>query len=91
MELPYSSMSSTVRISIKVKPYRWKDFVHDVCFVLYAIIVISDALSKRYFHRTLRQLLRLSLRILKWSFWIFVLSLFIYSYLADLFGWNQFL
>lgn len=42
-------MDGTVRITIRVKKYFWKEFVYDVCYALYAIYMISNALSKRYF------------------------------------------
>ena len=41
-------MDDTVRITIRVRKYLWKDFVYDVCYVLYAAIMIANALSKRY-------------------------------------------
>lgn len=42
-------MDGTVRITIRVRKYLWKEFVYDVCYVLYAIYAILNALSKRYF------------------------------------------
>ncbi|MBI3956119.1 hypothetical protein HY339_02590 [Candidatus Gottesmanbacteria bacterium] len=41
-------MDRTLRITIRVRKYLWKDFVYDVCYVLYATIMIANALSKRY-------------------------------------------
>ncbi len=41
-------MDGTLRVTIRVKKYTWKEFVYDVCFSLYAGYMISDALSKRY-------------------------------------------
>ncbi len=41
-------MDGAVRITIRVRKYLWKVFVYDVCYVLYAAYMISNALSKRY-------------------------------------------
>jgi len=49
-------MDGTVRVTIRVQKYTWHEFVHDVCFVLYATIMISNTLLKRYVHISLRQL-----------------------------------
>lgn len=44
-------MDGTVRITIRVRKYLWKDFVYDACYVLYAMYTIIDMLSRRYFKR----------------------------------------
>ena len=49
-------MGGSVQVTITVRKYTWNEFVHDVCYVLYAAIMISNALSKRYLHLSLRQL-----------------------------------
>lgn len=41
-------MDGTIHISIRVRKYSWKEFVYDVCYALYAMYMILDALSKRY-------------------------------------------
>jgi len=48
---------STLRVNVKVRKYLWNEIVHDVAFVLYATIMISDALSKRFFNRPIGQTL----------------------------------
>ncbi len=50
-------MDGTLRVSIRVRKYLWDEFVHDVAYFLYATIIISNALSKRYLHRSLQQLI----------------------------------
>jgi len=49
-------MDTTVRVTIRVRKYLWSEFVHDVCFVLYGAIVISNALCKRWFRLSIPQL-----------------------------------
>jgi len=49
-------MDGTVQVTIRVRKYLWSEFVHDVCYVLYASIMISNALSKRFFHLSIPQL-----------------------------------
>jgi hypothetical protein len=49
-------MDGTVQINIRVRKYLWSEFVHDVCYVLYATIMISNALCKRYFKLSIPQL-----------------------------------
>ena len=71
-------MDGTVRINIRVRKYTWSEFVHDVCYVLYATIIISNALSKRYLHLSLRQLARGFYKAIKWGFWIFMAGLWTY-------------
>lgn len=41
----------TVRITIRVRKYLWKDLVYDACYVLYGVYTIIDMLSRRYFKR----------------------------------------
>ena len=65
---------TTVRVSVRVRKYLWSEFVHDVCFVLYATLVISNALSKRYFKPSLTQLVRGFITSIKWGFWISVIG-----------------
>lgn len=48
-------MDGTVQVRITIKKYTWHDFVYDVFFVLYATIMISDALCKRYFNLSIPQ------------------------------------
>jgi hypothetical protein len=43
-------MDGTVQVRIMVRKYTWHEFVHDVVYVLYATIMISNALCKRFFH-----------------------------------------
>jgi hypothetical protein len=77
-------MDGTVQINIRVRKYLWSEFVHDVCYVLYAAIMISNALSKRYLKLSLRQLLRVTLLTIKWTFWICMIG--VWSYLL-INGW----
>jgi len=49
-------MVGTVQITIRVRKYTWNEFVHDVCYVLYAAIIISNALCKRFFKLSIPQL-----------------------------------
>ena len=51
-------MDGTVLVRITVRKYTWHEFVHDVCYVLYATLVISNALSKRFLHVSFRQILQ---------------------------------
>lgn len=44
-------MDGTVHITVRVRKYLWKDFVYDVCYVLYGMYTIIDMLSRRYFKR----------------------------------------
>lgn len=81
-------MSRTVSIKVSIKPYRWHEFVHDVCWVLYAGIIISNALCKRYLRRSLPQLLRLFRRILKWTFWSVMVGIWSYLLIASALGWR---
>lgn len=48
-------MDGTVQIRITMRKYLWSEFVHDVCYVLYAAIMISNALSKRFFKLSIPQ------------------------------------
>lgn len=48
---------TSVRVSIKVRKYLWKEFVYDVCYFLYASYMISNALSKRFFKRQIEETL----------------------------------
>jgi hypothetical protein len=77
-------MDGTVQVNITVRKYLWSEFVHDVCYVLYATIMISNALSKRFFHRSIPQLARGLYKILTWTFWIFMISLWTYLFID---GW----
>jgi len=43
-------MDGTVHITIRVRNYRWKDFVYDVGYALYAAYLIADKVSKRILH-----------------------------------------
>lgn len=81
-------MDGTVQINIRVRKYLWSEFVHDVCYVLYATIMISNALSKRYFKLSLRQLLRVTLRTIKWTFWAVMISIWSYLLIGGMFGWR---
>ena len=81
-------MADAVTIRVKIKPYRWHEFVHDVCFVLYAVIMISNALSRRYFTLSLGQLFRLIRRYLNRAFWIFMLSVWGYLIIGGVLGWR---
>lgn len=49
-------MDGTVQVRITVRKYTWHEFVHDVCYVIYATIVISNALCKRFFNLSIPQL-----------------------------------
>ena len=71
-------MDGTVNITIRVRKYTWGEFVHDVCYVLYAAIMISNALSKRYLKLSLRQFFLLITRIIKWSFWAVLIGIWTY-------------
>lgn len=46
-------MDGTVRITIRVRKYLWKEFVYDVCSALYAAYLNADKLSKRIFNASL--------------------------------------
>lgn len=52
-------MDAGVRITVRVRKYLWSEFVHDVCYVLYATIMISNALCKRYLKRSIPQVYHL--------------------------------
>jgi hypothetical protein len=71
-------MDGTVNITIRVRKYTWDEFVHDVCYVLYAAIMISNALSKRFLHISLRQLAVGFYKTIVWGFWIFMACLWTY-------------
>ncbi len=81
-------MDGTARITIRVRKYTWGEFVHDVCFVLYATIMISNALSKRYLKLSLRELLRVTLRTIKWTFWVVLITIWSYLLIGGIFGWR---
>ena len=81
-------MDSTVRVTIRVRKYLWSEFVHDVCYVLYAAIMISNALSKRYLKLSLGQLFRIISRNFVRAFWIFMAGVWSYLLLAGAFGWR---
>ena len=81
-------MDGTVRLTFRVRKYMWSEFVHDVCYVLYATIMISNALSKRFLHLTLGQLARGFLKSLKWGFWIFMAGVWSYLLIASALGWR---
>lgn len=49
-------MSDAVRIHVKVKLYTVKEFVYDLYFFTYASLMIANALCKRYFHASIREL-----------------------------------
>jgi len=80
-------MDPTIRVTIRVRKYLWSEFVHDVCFILYATIMISNALSKRYLKLSLRQLYHLMVRVIKWAFWaimiVFWSGLFINAFIQE--------
>jgi len=63
-------MDGTVQITISVRKYTWHEFVHDVCYFLFATIMITNALSKRFLHLSLRQLARGFGTAIKWFYWI---------------------
>lgn len=44
---------TAVRVRIRIRKYVWHDFVHDMYFVLYGSIILSDALFRRYLKRSL--------------------------------------
>jgi hypothetical protein len=71
-------MENVLQIRLTVRKYTWGEFVHDVCFVLYATIVISNALSKRFLHISLRQLAVGFYKTIVWGFWIFMISMWSY-------------
>lgn len=81
-------MDGAVHITIRVRKYTWSEFVHDVCYVLYAAIMISNALSKRYLKLSLRQLLRATLRAIKWTFWAVMITIWSYLLIGGMFGWR---
>lgn len=81
-------MDGTVQVTIRVRKYTWGEFVHDMCYVLYAAIMISNALSKRYLKLTLGQLLRVTLRVIKWTFWAVMISICSYLLIGGMFGWR---
>jgi hypothetical protein len=81
-------MNRTVRVTIRVRKYLWSEFVHDACYVLYATIIISNALCKRYLKRSLRQLLQLTRRAIKWGFWITIVGIWSYFFIASALGWR---
>jgi hypothetical protein len=50
-------MDRVIRVNIRVRKYLWSEFIHDVVYVTLATLVISNALSKRFLHVSLRQIL----------------------------------
>ncbi len=48
-------MDGTVLVTIRIRKYTRDEFVHDVCYVLYATIMISNALCKRFFKLSIPQ------------------------------------
>jgi hypothetical protein len=61
-------MDGTVQINIRVRKYLWGEFVHDVCYVLYASIMISNALCKRFFKLSIPQLYHRVVDPVAWVF-----------------------
>ena len=61
-------MDGTVQITIRVRKYLWSEFVHDVCYVLYASIIISNALCKRFFRLSIPQLYHRVVDPVAWLF-----------------------
>jgi hypothetical protein len=51
-----ADMDRVIRVNIRVRKYLWSEFVHDVVYVTVATLVISNALSKRFLHVSLRQI-----------------------------------
>jgi len=51
-------MENVLQIRVTVRKYTWHEFVYDVVYVTYATLVISNALSKRFLHVSLRQILQ---------------------------------
>lgn len=49
-------MDGTVHITIRVRKYLWKEFAYDVCYALYAIYMIANALFKRYLKHSIPEL-----------------------------------
>ena len=47
-----------VRVNIKIRKYLWSEFVRDVIYVFYATSMISDVLFKRYFKRSIPDMLQ---------------------------------
>ena len=71
-------MDGTVQVTIRVRKYLWSEFVHDVCYVLYATIMISNALCKRYLKLSIRQLAQGFYKAITWGFWIFMAGMWSY-------------
>ena len=81
-------MENVLRVRLTVRKYLWSEFVHDVCYILYAAIMISNALSKRYLKLSLGQLLRVTLRTIQWTFWAIMITIWSYLLIGGMFGWR---
>ncbi|MCX6791503.1 MAG: hypothetical protein NT149_00505 [Candidatus Gottesmanbacteria bacterium] len=79
-------MDGTVQVRITVRKYLWSEFVHDVCYVLYATIMITNALSKRYFHLSLRQIARGVRTAVQWIYWIALIGIWSFVLIAAALG-----
>ena len=82
------NMGGTVQLTIRVRKYLWKEFVHDISFAAYVTLKIANELSKRFFNRSIPQLFQTMFRILKWTFWISMISVWSYLIIANIFGWR---
>ncbi len=81
-------MENVLQIRLTVRKYTWHEFVHDVCFVLYAAIMISNALTKRYLHVSLRQIARGVRTAVKWVYWIALVCIWSFLLIAGALGWR---
>ncbi len=78
-------MDQVVRVKIILKPYRWKDFRHDVAFIFYVIIILTNAMTKKYFKRSLLQVVLATPKFLKKLYWTVVAGVFIGVFIYTLF------
>lgn len=58
---------TTVRVSVKIRKYLWKEFVYDVCYGLYVTYMIANALSKRYLKHSISELYMRMHRFVVWA------------------------
>lgn len=77
-------MSSVVEITVRIKNYSWKEFVHEVEYGFVYTILLANALSKEYFHLNLLQLAKITLKFLYKAFWSFMIGIWIYLLIGGL-------
>jgi len=83
------SWDSDILVTLRVKPYSFKQFFDDLITLAAVTIIVLDHASKKYLHMPGKELWRISKRVIIWAYWIMVFCILTGVFIGGLISPSQ--